>query len=90
MNPEPIEEQIKLYALMVDQLHKHNTTIWQFPTAILAVNVLALPHIQSLPLATFVLIVLNSVLVYSMFRVIRVKRFNGSGAPTQEPRCAIA
>lgn len=56
--PQAIEMEQKLYALLVDQLTKYNTIIWQFPTALLAANAFAIDKAHDKPLALLVLLVL--------------------------------
>ncbi len=62
--------QIRLYSLLVDQIQKYNTIFWQFPTAIAAVNFLALHNFSLNPYLLFALFLLNSALIYAFTRMV--------------------
>jgi hypothetical protein len=44
-----LDSQIKLYALLVEQLQRYNTIIWQFPAALLGVNLVVVTPLASQP-----------------------------------------
>ncbi len=46
---DEIENLLKLYSNMVNQIQHYNGVIWQVPTALLAVNALALKDFSSNP-----------------------------------------
>ena len=66
----PIDEQIRLYSLLVDQLQRYNSLIWQIPTGLLVANVLAIDKFQFNSCFLFCLSVFNYVLIYIFHRML--------------------
>ena len=73
-NPKPDDNQIKLYALLVDQMQKYNSIIWQVPTALIAANFFAIDKFISNPVLLFALTVFNTVLIYAFHRMVTQQR----------------
>lgn len=64
------DTQLKLYAMLVDQLGKYTTILWQFPTALLAANAFALDKFLAQPLMMLALAIIDSVLTYALHRLV--------------------
>lgn len=71
---EPSETAIKLYSLLVDQIQKHTTVLWQFPVALLAADAFALDKLAEKPLAMFLVGLSNFALAYSFLRLVMQQR----------------
>jgi hypothetical protein len=48
-NDPHIEVKLKLYGLLIDQLQKYNSILWQAPAALLVANILALDRLAGKP-----------------------------------------
>ncbi len=59
----PIVDLKTLYGWYADENHKYNTLIWQFPAAIVALNILAVDKLGFGPLLLLILWALNNVLL---------------------------
>ena len=68
------ENQIKLYGILVDQLQKYNTIIWQIPTALVAANFLAIDKFHSNSPLLLALSLFNASLIYVFQRMIAQQR----------------
>lgn len=67
---EKVDDQIKLYGLLVDQLTKYNAIFWQAP-AVAGANFLALTNRTALgPSALFALVVFNCAMLYAFARMV--------------------
>lgn len=66
IRPRPDDAILKLYELYSVENHKYNTLIWQAPTAVAAVNVLAIGSFHLNWLMAMVLGCLNLVIILSM------------------------
>ncbi|MGD1046715.1 MAG: hypothetical protein ABR936_15510 [Bacteroidota bacterium] len=81
MDNNPIQEQekneIKLYTLLIDELFRHQTNIWQIPTALLSVNLIAIYYFKSeCVLLTVVLMVLwlfNAGLIFVFYQMVKAQ-----------------
>jgi len=62
---KPDDIQIKLYSLLVDQLHKYTSVIWQIPAALLAVNTFALDKFSDSGVLLLGLVFFDAALVYT-------------------------
>jgi hypothetical protein len=71
---KPDDTQLKLYALLVDQLQKYTTILWQFPTALLAANAFALDKFEAQPWMMFALGAIDGVLAYAFHRLVIQQR----------------
>jgi hypothetical protein len=67
---KPDELQLKLYAMLVEQLHKYVTIFWQFPLALLTVNFFALEKFLSHPKILLAVSAVDCVLVYAFHRLL--------------------
>lgn len=65
----PDDAQIRLYGLLLDQLTKYNTVIWQFPTALAAVNILVLDRLPEEPYALIAIAIFNAVLIFALHKL---------------------
>ena len=81
---KPDDNQIKLYALLVDQIQKYNSIIWQVPTALIAANFFAIDRFSSNPWPLLALFVFNSVLIYAFHRMVTQQRAVISAAKYSE------
>jgi hypothetical protein len=68
-DPKITDTQLKLYQLLVDQLQKHSTILWQFPTALLAANAFALDKFFMRPWLILVMAAIDGVFAYSYHRM---------------------
>src|SRR5262245_61781192 len=68
------DEHLKLYAILVEQLHKYAAIHWQFPIALLAANFFVLEKFNSEPLTMLVVSVLDGFLVFSFHRLVAHQR----------------
>ena len=86
-----LDNQIKLYALLVDQLQRYNTIIWQFPTALFAANVLAVDRLANQPLWLLFVALLNLSMIFGFKRIFdeaeRPDRGHQVGGGQPPPRC---
>ncbi|MBI5054492.1 MAG: hypothetical protein HZC38_04450 [Chloroflexi bacterium] len=73
-NPKPDDNQIKLYTLLVDQMQKYNSIIWQVPTALIVANFFGIDKFISNPAILFALFVFNTVLIYAFDRMVTQQR----------------
>lgn len=65
------DNQIKLYILLVDQLQKYNSIIWQIPTALIAANSFAFDKFsQDNPVILLGLAAVNFAIIYAYRRMI--------------------
>ena len=67
---KPDDTSIKLYSLLVDQLHKYNSVIWQTPAALLAVNTFALDKFSDSGVLLLALVLFDAALVYTFQRMV--------------------
>lgn len=70
----PDDNQVKLYSVLVDQLQKYNTIIWQIPTAIMAANVLALDKLSSTPAFLLAVSIFNAALIFAFYKMVTQQR----------------
>ncbi|SRR6266542_5352440 len=68
------DTQVKLYGTLVDQIQKYSTILWQFPTTLLAANAFAFDKFLALPWALLALAVVDGVLTYALYRLVRAQR----------------
>ena len=73
-SPKPDDNQIKLYTLLVDQIQKYNSIIWQVPTALIAANFFAIDKFISYPPLLLALALFNAVLIYAFYRMVIQQR----------------
>jgi hypothetical protein len=64
------ENDLKLYSLLVDQLLKYQTTIWQIPTALVIGNFLAIEKFLAKPIPLIALAAFNFGLIFVLHRMI--------------------
>jgi hypothetical protein len=67
---KPDDNQLKLYAMLVEQLHKYVTVFWQFPLALLAANFLALDKFLCHPKIMFGVSLVDCVFVFAIRRLV--------------------
>ncbi|MFA6922210.1 MAG: hypothetical protein WC216_10225 [Gallionella sp.] len=68
------DTQLKLYAMLVDQLQKYTTIFWQFPTALLAANAFVLDKFLAQPFMMLALAIIDGVLAYALHRLVIQQR----------------
>jgi len=69
------EGQLRLYSLLVDQIHKYATIFWQFPTALLAANAFAIDKfLNEPPGILFGVALVDLALIYAFHRLILYQR----------------
>jgi|RhiMethySRZTD1v2_1073278.scaffolds.fasta_scaffold38053_11 hypothetical protein len=74
MSEPDIERQIKLYGLLVDQLHKYTPILWQAPIALVGANVLALGKIQENPWLSLVLGLFDATFIFGLRKIVLRQR----------------
>lgn len=70
-DPKKYEIELKLYALLVDQLLKYHATIWQIPTALVIGNFLAIEKFLTEPILLAALAIFNFGLIFVLHRMIK-------------------
>lgn len=70
-NEELDSNLIELYSLLIDQLQKYNSILWQFPIAIMAANTFALDKLLEQPLILLCVAVIDAVLIYALRNLVR-------------------
>lgn len=68
------DTQLKLYAMLVDQLQKYTTILWQFPTALLAANAFVLDKFLVQPFMLLAVAITDGVLTYALHRLVIQQR----------------
>ncbi len=71
---KPDDNQIKLYTVLVDQLQKYNTIIWQVPIALMAANILALDKLLSKPVFLLAISIFNAALIFAFYKMVTQQR----------------
>lgn len=64
-----MDEQLRLYSLLIDQIQKYNSIVWQIPTALLVADVLALQQLEARPVALVGVAVVSSALTFAYYRM---------------------
>jgi hypothetical protein len=67
---DELNSQIKLYTLLVDQLQRYNTIIWQFPTALVGLNGLAVVQLAKQPWWLLAVWVFNLSMIFGFLKII--------------------
>lgn len=62
--------QVKLYTLLIDQMHKYTSVFWQFPLALLAANSFAVDKFLQKPVILLGLSFIDGALIYAFSRLI--------------------
>ena len=73
-NTKPDDSQLKLYGLLVDQLQKYNSLIWQVPTALVAANIFALDKLAGRPFALLAVWLFNAALIFTFYKMVMRQR----------------
>jgi len=72
MPDEPtFDERARLYSLLIDQLQRYNSIVWQVPTALMAADVIALQQLQDRPIAMLGVSQVSLVLSFAYYRMVR-------------------
>jgi len=80
-----LDNEVRLYVALVDQLHKYNSIIWQAPTALLAANAFAFNYLRLLPLFLLGLSALDAALVFAFHKmVVQQKRIIAATQTAEE------
>lgn len=61
---------IKLYALLLDQLHKYSAIFWQFPLALIAANLFGIDKFQTNPFLLLSLSFFDATLFYAFYAMV--------------------
>jgi len=65
---------LKLYGFYSNDLQKYNTIIWQFPTALITVNILAINFFIDKPHLLLFIPLVNFVLLHALFKQVHIQR----------------
>jgi hypothetical protein len=68
------DDELKLHALLVDQLLKYQATIWQIPTALVIGNFVAIEKFLGKPIPLIALTAFNLGLIFVLRRMIKSQR----------------
>ena len=68
------EELLKYYSICTDQLKYYNTLIWQFPTALVTFNLLALNFFRNNVIVLLGLVIFNFGMLYILLRHIKTSK----------------
>ena len=68
------DNEVKLYGFLTDQLHKHQTIIWQLPLALIAANTFAIDKFHSTPLMLLAVSAFDTAFIYVFQRMIFSQR----------------
>ena len=68
------DTELKLYTLLVDQVQKYSTIVWQFPTALLAANTFAIDKFLQIPVLLAGLSAADVALVFAFYRLVQHQR----------------
>lgn len=66
-----VDHILKLYEIYSNDLKKYTTIIWQFPTALVGVNILAIDHLMDKPRILLFIALVNFSLLFALYRHIR-------------------
>lgn len=73
-HPNNTEKILELYGIYSDDNRRYDTIIWQFPTALITVNILAINFFLNEPLVLLFIPFANFVLLHSLFKHIYHQR----------------
>lgn len=65
-----MDEQVRLYSLLVDQIQRYNSIVWQVPTGLVAADVVALQQLNDRPLAMFGVALVSGTLTFAYYRMV--------------------
>jgi hypothetical protein len=68
------DNQIKLYSLLIDQLTKYNTIIWQVPIALFGANILVFDKASTKPYFVLAMIVFNASFIFAFYKMVAQQR----------------
>ena len=68
-----LENEIKLYGLLVDQLFRHQSIIWQMPTALISVNLIAIYNFHHSPGPLAALWLFNAAMIFVFCQMVRAQ-----------------
>jgi hypothetical protein len=69
-----IDRILEIYRIYSDDNQKYNTMIWQFPTAILSLNIVAINFFQNKPCALLIVSFFNFILIHALFKQVHNQR----------------
>ncbi len=67
-HPNNIQKVLELYRIYSDDKQRYDTIIWQFPTALVTVNILAINFFLDKPYLLLFISLANFVLLHSLFK----------------------
>ena len=73
-NMNNVDNILKLYGIYSNDLQKYSTIIWQFPTALVTVNILAINFFIDKPQLLLFIPLVNFVLLHSLFKQVHIQR----------------
>jgi hypothetical protein len=62
--------RLRMYGLLVDQLQKYNSIIWQAPTALVVANILALEKLVGHPILLLCVWIFNWAFIIAFYRTV--------------------
>ena len=69
-----VEKILEIYKIYSDDNQKYNTIIWQFPTALITVNILAINFFLNKPCVLLIISFANFVLLHALFKHVHHQR----------------
>ncbi len=73
-NMNDVDNILKLYEIYSNDLQKYNTTIWQFPTALITVNIIAINSFMNKPHLLLFIPLINFALIHALFKQVYIQR----------------
>ena len=73
-NTTALDRQIKLYGVIVDQLHRCTSILWQAPIVLVAANVLALDRLYERPWAVLALGLFDAAFIFGLHKIVLRQR----------------
>ena len=73
-NMNNVDNILKLYGIYSNDLQKYSTIIWQFPTALVTVNILAINFFIDKPHFLLFIPLVNFVLLHALFKHVHHQR----------------
>ena len=72
--PNYSDNEIKLYGLLIDQILKYQSTLWQIPIALLVANIIVIGNFVCNPFPLMALLLFNFGIILIMHRMIKHQR----------------
>lgn len=71
MENKPLENEIRLYLALVDQIQKYSSVFWQFPTALIAANYFAFDKFLTNHFLLLALAIIDAVIIFAFQKMVK-------------------